>query len=51
MDLFGSMSSSKHIVVVQVLGTRYPAAKLVASTKADKVIPAMREIFDEYGNP
>ena len=51
VDLFGPMPSSKHVVVVQDLGTRYPAAKLVSSTKADKVIPAMREIFDEYGNP
>ena len=38
-------------LVVQDIGTRYPAAKLVASTKADKVIPAITEIFDEYGNP
>eukprot|EP00111_Clytia_hemisphaerica_P007559 TCONS_00021958-protein len=51
VDLFGPMPSSKHIVVVQDLGSRYPAAKLVASTKADKVIPALAEIYDEYGYP
>ena len=51
VDLFGPMPSSKHIVVVQDLGSRYPAAKLVSSTKADKVIPALGEIYNEYGYP
>ncbi len=51
VDLFGPMPSSKHIVVVQDLGSRYPAAKLVTSTKADKVIPALEDIYDEYGYP
>ena len=51
VDLFGPMPSSKHIVVVQDLGSRYPAAKLVTSTKAEKVIPALEEIYDEYGYP
>ena len=37
VDLFGPMPSSKHVVVVQDLGSRFPAAKLVTSTKADKV--------------
>ena len=49
VDLFGPMPSSKHIVVVQDIGSRYPAAKLVSSTKADKVIPALKEIYGEYG--
>lgn len=51
VDLFGPMPSSKHIVVVQDVGSRYPAAKLVSSTKADKVLPAMKEIYNEYGSP
>ncbi|MEM7375842.1 MAG: DDE-type integrase/transposase/recombinase, partial [Bacteroidota bacterium] len=51
VDLFGPMPSSKHVVVVQDLGSRYPAAKLVTSTKAEKVIPALTEIYDEYGYP
>lgn len=51
VDLFGPMPSSKHIVVVQDIGSRYPAAKLVSSTKADKVIPALKEIYGEYGCP
>ena len=51
VDLFGPMPSSKHIIVVQDLASRYPSAKLVSSTKADKVIPAIKEIYDEYGSP
>ena len=51
VDLFGPMPSSKHIVVAHDLASRFPAAKLVASTKADKVIPALAEIYDTYGNP
>jgi len=51
VDLYGPMPSSRHIVVVQYLGSRYPAAKLVSSTKADKVIPVLDEIYGEYGYP
>ena len=40
VDLFGPMSSSKHIAVVQDLASRFPHAKLVSSTIGDKVIPA-----------
>ncbi len=43
------MPSSKHVVVVQDLASRFPAAKLVTSTKA--VIPALSEIYGAYGNP
>jgi hypothetical protein len=51
VDLFGPMPSSKHVVVVQDLASRFPAAKLVTSTKADRVIPALSEIYGAYGNP
>ena len=51
VDLFGPMPSSHHIVVVQDMASRYPAAKLVTSTKAEKVIPAIQDIYNEYGNP
>ena len=50
VDLFGPMPSSNHVIVVQGLGSRYPAAKLVSSTKAEKVIPALKEIYNYYGN-
>ena len=36
VDLFGPMPSSKHVVVVQDMASRYPAAKLVSSTAASK---------------
>ena len=32
VDLFGPMPTSKHVVVVQDLASRFPAAKLVSST-------------------
>ena len=51
VDLFGPMPSSRHVVVVQDIGSRYPAAKLVSSTKADKVIPALDEVYGDYGYP
>lgn len=51
VDLFGPMPSSKHVVVVHDLASRFPAATLVTSTKADKVIPALEEIYETYGNP
>ena len=51
VDLFGPMPSSKHVVVVQDLGSRFPAAKLVSSTSAAKVLPVLSNIYDAYGNP
>ena len=51
MDLFGPMPSHKHVIVVQDLGSRFPAAKLVTSTRSAQVIPALGEIYNTYGNP
>ena len=51
VDLFGPMPSFKHIVVVQDLSSRYPAAKIVSSTKAENVIPALSDIYNTLGNP
>lgn len=45
------MPSNNHVVVVQDLGSRFPAAKLVSSTKVTKVIPALEDIYNAYGNP
>jgi len=36
---------------MQDIGSRYPTCKLVSSTKAEKVIPALKEIYNEYGSP
>jgi hypothetical protein len=51
VDLYGPMPLSKHIVVVHDTASRLPAAKLVKSTKADSVLPALSEIYGVYGNP
>ena len=51
VDLFGPMPSKNHVIVVQDLASRFPTAKIVTSTAGAKVIPAMAEIYDSYGNP
>lgn len=51
VDLYGPMPSNNHVVVVQDLGSRFPAAKLVSSTKSANVLPALEEIYNAYGNP
>ena len=51
VDLYGLMPSSNHVVVVQDLGSRYPAAKLISSTRAESIIPALKDIYNNYGRP
>ena len=51
LDLYGPMPSSNHVVVVQDLDSRYPAAKLVSTTRAEIVIPALKNIYNNYGRP
>ena len=51
VDLFGPMPRSNHVIVVQDLSSRYRSANLVKSTSADKVIPALAEIYNDYANP
>ena len=51
VDLFGSMPTQNHVIVVQDLASRYPAAKLVSSTSASKGLPALAEIYNTYENP
>ena len=51
VDLFGPMPDKNHVVVVQDLASRFPAAKLVSSTNAKQVLPALGDIYDNYGNP
>ena len=50
VDLYGPIPSNNHVVVVQDLGSRFPAAKLVTSPRSTKVIPALKEIYNAYGN-
>ena len=51
VDLFGSMPSSKHVVAVQDLASRFPAAKLITSTISNQVIPAFSDIYSTCRNP
>ena len=51
VDLDRPMPSNNHKVVVQDLGSRFPAAKLVTSQRSTKVIPPLEEIYIAYGNP
>ena len=51
LDLFGPLPTGKHVLVVQDLLTRYPAAKIVPSTSSSKVIPALHDIYIDYGYP
>ena len=52
VDLFIPMSSSKHIVMVQDLVSRYPAARLVSLTGANHILPASADIYNDlYGKP
>lgn len=45
------MPDKNHVIVVQDLASRFPAAKLVSSTNNRQVIPALGEIYDNFGNP
>ena len=45
------MASPKHVAVVQDLGSRYPAAKLVSLTRAESAMPALKDIYNNYGRP
>ena len=51
VDLFGPMPSNDHVVVVQDMASRFPAAKLVSTTNSKHVLPALGEIYNNYGNP
>ena len=51
MDLFGRMSSNDHVVIVQDLASRFPAAKLMSTINGKHVIPALGDIYDNYGIP
>ena len=51
VDLFGPMPSRNHVLVIQDMASRFPAAKIVPSTSAEKVLPAMTEVYNSYGSP
>lgn len=51
IDLFGPMPDSKHVVVIQDVKTRFPDAKIISSTGARHVIPAIADTYARYGHP
>nr|XP_039253147.1 uncharacterized protein K02A2.6-like [Styela clava] len=51
IDLFGPMPDHKHVVVIQDMKTQFPNAKIVNSTAARHVIPAIEETYTYYGQP
>ena len=51
VDLFGLMPSKRHIVVVQDLASRFPVGKIISSTKASSVLPALDDVYGNFGNP
>jgi len=51
IDLFGPMPDKRHIVVVQDIFSRYPAARIVPSTAATPVLNAIDNIYTDYGKP
>ena len=51
LDLCGPLPTGKHVLVVRDILTRYPAAKTVPSTSSSKVIPALNDIYINYGYP
>ena len=51
VDLFGPLPSKKHVIVIQDLSSRFPVAKMVRSTSAPHVLPALADTYDLLGNP
>ena len=51
LDLFGALPIGKHVLVVRDILTRYPPAKIVPSTSSSKIIPALNDIYTNYGYP
>ena len=51
IDLFGPMPNKRHVLVVTDNMSRFPAAKIVPSTDAKSVIPALDQIYCDYGQP
>ena len=51
IDLFGPMPDNRHIVVVQDMVSKFPAARILTKTDADHTISAIKDIYSDYGNP
>ena len=51
IDLFGPMPDSRHVLVATDSLSRFPAAKIVPDTSAEKVIKSLDQIYNDFGQP
>ena len=51
IDLFGPLPNKKHVLVVQDIMSRFPAASIVPNTSATPVIEALDKVYTSYGQP
>ena len=51
LDLFGPMPTGKHILVAQDILPRFPEAHIVPSTNSQAVLPALDDIYTNFGYP
>lgn len=51
VDLFGPLPNGNYVIMVQDVLTRFPAGKIIRSTAAKYVIPALQQIYINYGSP
>ena len=51
IDLFGPLPDQRYILVVRCNLSRFPDVKIVCSTGAQYVLPALGEIYKNFGNP
>ena len=51
LDLFGPLPDNSHILVSRCNLSRFPDAKVVRSTSAQHVLPALAAMYNNFGNP
>ena len=51
VDLFGPMPKDDHVLVIRDNLSKFPAAEIVNSTSSKHVIPAMDQIYTNFGTP
>ena len=51
LDLFGPLPDKSHILVSRCNLSRFPDAKVVRSTSAQHVLPALAAMYNNFGNP
>ena len=51
LDLFGPLPDKSHILVSRCNLSRFPDAKVVRSTSAQHVLPALGATYNNFGNP